>query len=178
MLLHRADLRAIGGLRLLGQFPAEDQICAEEPARRGRSVVITSSVIDNVLGRWSLREFASRHLRWARLRRHVSLPGCCAELLLNPTFLALFGLVAFRSAASALVLGLSLAAMSLIHIATERLLELRRPLWVDPPAALLLSVVRGVLWFVPLFSRTVIWRGNALRLTARSRMDVGTRAAA
>jgi hypothetical protein len=75
-------------------------------------------------------------------------------------------------------LGLSLAAMSLIHIATERLLELRRPLWVDPPAALLLSVVRGVLWFVPLFSPTVIWRGNALRLTARSRIDVGTRAAA
>jgi ceramide glucosyltransferase len=178
MLLHRDDLRAIGGFRFLGQFLAEDQICAEELARRGRSVVITNSVIDNVLGRRTLQEFASRHLRWARLRRHVSLPGYCAELLLNPTFLALLGLVAFRSEAFALVAGLTLTAMSLINIATERLLELRRPLWVHPPAELLLSLVRGLLWVVPLVSRTVVWRGNALRLTARSRIDVGTRLAA
>jgi hypothetical protein len=68
--------------------------------------------------------------------------------------------------------------MSLINIATERLLELRRPLWVHPPAELLLSLVRGLLWVVPLVSRTVVWRGNALRLTARSRIDVGTRLAA
>jgi ceramide glucosyltransferase len=174
MLIHRDDLNAIGGFRFLGQFLAEDQICAEELARRGRPVVVAGSVIDNVLGRRTLREFASRHLRWARLRRHVSPTGYCGEILLNPTFLALLGLVAFRSADFAIVAGLALVAMSLINASTERLLGLRRPVWVYPPLELALSLVRGVLWFVALFTRTVVWRGKALRLTARSRIDFGT----
>jgi ceramide glucosyltransferase len=177
MLLHRDDLNAIGGFRFLGHFLAEDQICAEELARRGRSVVVTGPLVDNVLGRRTLRDFASRHLRWSRLRRHVSPLGYCGEILLNPTFLALLGLVAFRSAGAAVVAGLTVTAMSLINASTERRLGLRRPAWMYPPAELLLSVVRGLLWVVPLWSRTVIWRGHALRLTARSRIDLRTRAA-
>ena len=61
MLIHRDDLEAIGGFRFLGQFLAEDQICAEELARRGRPVVVTGHLIDNVLGRRTLREFVGRH---------------------------------------------------------------------------------------------------------------------
>jgi hypothetical protein len=90
-------------------------------------VVVTGPLIDNVLGRRTLRDFASRPLRWARLRRHVSLAGYCGEILLNPTFLALLGLVAFRSADAALVAGLTITAMSLINASTERRLGLRRP---------------------------------------------------
>ena len=62
---------------------------AVELARRGRLVVVTGHVIDNVLGRRSFREFAGRHLRWARLRRRVNLPGYLGEALLNPVFVAL-----------------------------------------------------------------------------------------
>src|SRR6185295_4130881 len=54
MLLHRDDLEGIGGFRFLGQFLAEDQVCAEELARSGRPVVVTGHLIDNVLGRRSL----------------------------------------------------------------------------------------------------------------------------
>jgi ceramide glucosyltransferase len=175
MLIHRDDLDAIGGFPFLGQFLAEDQICAEELARRGRPVVIASSVIDNVVGRRTLREFAGRHLRWSRLRRHMRPTGYWGEILLNPTFLSLLGLVAFRSARSALVAGLALTGMSVINASTEHLLGLRRPVWVHPPLEFALSIVRGVLWFIALFSRTVVWRGHALRLTARSRIDLGTR---
>jgi len=175
MLIHRDDLNAIGGFGFLGQFLAEDQVCAEELARHGRPVVVAGSVIDNVLGRRTLREFAGRHLRWARLRRYVSPAGYCGEILLNPTFLALLGLAAFRSGNSAIVAGLALMVMSLINASTERLLGPPRPLWVHPPLELALSLVRGVLWFVALFSSTVVWRGKALRLTARSRIDVETR---
>jgi hypothetical protein len=84
--------------------------------------------------------------------------------------------VAFRSVDSAIVAGLALTGMSLINVWTERLLRLRRPLWVHPPLELALSLVRGILWFVALFTRTVVWRGQALPLTARSRIDLGARA--
>ena len=127
MLIHRDDLDGIGGFRFLGQFLAEDQICAEELARRGRPVVLTGHLIDNVLGHRTLREFAGRHLRWARLRRHVSFAGYLGEALLNPVFLALLGLVAFRSVDSAIVAGMALTGMSLINASTERILGVRRP---------------------------------------------------
>jgi len=178
MLIHRDDLAAIGGFQFLGQFLAEDQICAEELARRGRPVVVTGHLIDNVLGRRTLGEFAGRYLRWARLRRHLAPAAYLGEGLLNPVFVSLLGAVVFRSAHSAIVAGVALAGMSLIGAFAEHWLGLRRPAWVYPPLHLALSVLRGVLWFVPLFSRTVIWRGNALALTARTRIELRKRAGA
>jgi ceramide glucosyltransferase len=175
MLMHRDDLERIGGFRFLGQFLAEDQICAEELARRGLPVVVTGHLVDNVLGRRTLREFAGRHLRWARLRRHVNIAGYVGELFLNPLFLALLGLSAFRSVDAVIVASVTLTGACLVDASTERLLGLRRPVWVYPGLELALSLVRGVLWFVPLFSRTVVWRGNVLALSARSRIELQTR---
>jgi hypothetical protein len=172
MLVHRDELDAIGGFGFLGQFLAEDQVCAEELARRGRPVVVTGHVVDNVLGRRTIAEFAGRHLRWARLRRHLSLAGYLGEALLNPVFLALLGLLVVRSTGAAIVLGIALAGMSAVNAWTERLLGLARPAWLHPPLELARSVLRGVLWFVPLVSRTVVWRGNVLALRARSRIEL------
>lgn len=178
MLLHREELEAVGGFRFLGQFLAEDQVCAEEFRRLGRPVTVSGNLIDNVLGRRTLKEFVGRHLRWARLRRRVSVLGYTGEFLLNPVFLALAALAALRSTDAALVAGLALAAMCVVNASTDRLLGLRRPLWTHPPMELALSLARGVLWFVPFFSTTVVWRGNVLALGARSRIELKTAAPA
>jgi ceramide glucosyltransferase len=170
MLIHRDDLDFIGGLRFLGQFLAEDQICAEELARSGRPVTVTGHLIDNVLGRRSFKDFAGRHLRWARLRRRVSLPGFLGEALLNPTFIAFASLFALRTADAAIVAGLALAAMTIVNSSTERLLGVRRPGWAYPMLELALSSARGVLWFAAIASGTVVWRGNVLALGPRSRI--------
>src|SRR5262249_30784610 len=124
----------------------------------------------------TLREFAGRQLRWARLRRHLNLGGYLGEVLLNPVFLSLLGLLAFRSARSVIVAGLALALISSIHASTEHMLGVRRPVWLHPPLELARSAVCGVLWFVALFSRTVVWRGNVLALSARRPIEVKTRA--
>ena len=172
MLVHRTDVVAIGGFRFLGQFLAEDQVCAEELARRGRPVVVTGHLVDNVLGYRSLRDFVGRHLRWARLRRHVSLAGYLGEGILNPVFVALLGLAIVPSIESAVVAGAALAGMSAINIGTERMLGLRRSVWVHPLLELARSAIRGALWVIPLISRTVVWRGHALTVAARSRIEV------
>ncbi len=176
MLLHRDELESIGGFRFLGQFLAEDQICAEELARRGRPVVVTGHLIDNVLGRRSFRDFAGRHLRWARLRRRVNLPGYVGEALLNPVFVAVASMLALRTSDSAIVAGLALLAATVINASTERLLDVRRPAWQYPLLELALSAVRGVLWFVALVTGTVVWRGNVLALGPRSRIELKSRA--
>jgi Glycosyl transferase family 21 len=171
MLLAREDLDAIGGFRFLGRFLAEDHVCAEELASRGRPVALAGSLIDNVLGRRSVSEFAARHLRWARLRRHVS-PSCyVAEVFLNPTFLALVSVLLTRRREALLTAAMSVAGMSVIAWTCERELGIRRAWWMYPALELGLSSLKGALWFVPFFSRTVIWRGHVLTLKARSRIE-------
>lgn len=174
MLVDREDLERIGGFRFLGGFLAEDQVCAEELAARGRPVVVTGGLIDNVLGRRTLREFVGRHLRWARLRRHLSLPCYLAEALLNPTFLALISLLIFRTAEAAVVAAVAVVGMSAIECWTERELGVKRAWWLYPALELGLSTTKGVLWFVPFFSRTVVWRGHALALRSRTRIELAT----
>jgi len=177
MLLHRDELDSIGGFPFLSQFLAEDQVCAEELARSGRPVVVTGHLIDNVLGRRTYREFAGRHLRWARLRRRVNFGGFLGEALLNPVFLAFVAMAVLRTADSALVAGLSLAAMTIVNASTERLLGVRRAAWAYSFLELALSSSRAVLWFVALVSGTVNWRGNILSLGPRSRIELKSRAA-
>lgn len=172
MMLHREELESIGGFRFLGQFLAEDQICAEELARRGRPVVVTGHLIDNVLGRRSFRDFVGRHLRWARLRRRVNFAGYLGEALLNPVFVALVSLLAFRTRDSVLIAGLALAAATVMSWSTERLIGIRRSTWSYLPLELALSTLRGVFWFVALVSGTVVWRGNVLALGPRSRIEL------
>ncbi|HLY11174.1 MAG TPA: ceramide glucosyltransferase [Planctomycetota bacterium] len=172
MLLHREELEAIGGFRFLGQFLAEDQVCAEELGRLGRPVTVSGNLIDNVLGRRTLKEFVGRHLRWARLRRHVSFGGYVGEFLLNPVFVALGALAAVRTSDAAVVAGLALTGMSVMNASTDRVLGLKRPMWAQPVMELALSLLRGVLWIVPFFSSTVVWRGNVLALGPRSRIEL------
>jgi ceramide glucosyltransferase len=176
MLIHRDELEEIGGFRFLGQFLAEDQVCAEELARRGHPVTVTGRLIDNVLGRRTFKEFAGRHLRWARLRRRVNFAGYLGEALLNPVFVALVSMAALRTADSVLVAGLALAAMTVLNASTERILGVRRSAWAYPLLEAALSSVRGVLWFVALATGTVNWRGNLLALGPRSRIQLKARA--
>ena len=178
MLLHRQDLEFVGGFRFLGQFLAEDQVCAEELARSGRPVTVTGRLIDNVLGRRTFKDFVGRHLRWARLRRRVNLGGYLGEALLTPTFLAGASLLALRTIDAAIVAGLALAAMTIVNSSTERLLGVRRPGWSYPLLELALSSTRGVLWFVALVTGKVVWRGNVLSLGPRSRIELKSAAPA
>jgi hypothetical protein len=118
-----------------------------------------------------VRDFAARHLRWARLRRRISATGYAGEFLLNPVFFALLGAAALRTPESAALLGAALAGMSGIDLAAERSLGSRRPAWHYPFLELVLSVIRGLLWIVPFFSSTVVWRGNAMRIGPRSAIE-------
>ncbi len=172
MLLHRDDLGAIGGFEFLSRFLAEDQVCAEELAARGRPVVVSAHVIDNILGRRTLGEFMSRHLRWARLRRHMNPAGYLGEFLLNPVFLALAAALVLRTPAGWAIAGAALAATAGLDAAAERAVGVRRPLFLYPLLEFFLSVTRGLLWFVPLLSRTLVWRSNVIRIGPRSRIEL------
>ena len=168
MLLRRTDLTRMGGLRFLSRFLAEDQVCGEEIHRLGLRTVVSGEVIDNVLGRKSVREFVDRHVRWSKIRRRVCAPGYVLELLLNPTFLSLVGAAALGTPVALGVVALSIAALSLAQRALERGLGVHRPWWTYPVLELTRSVITGLVWILPLIHTRVVWRGNRVVIGPRT----------
>jgi ceramide glucosyltransferase len=168
MLLPRVVLDQLGGFTFLARFLAEDQVCGEEVAAQGREVVVGGGLIDNMLGRQTLRSFLARHLRWAKIRRRMAPAGYLGEALLNPVFLALCGALAWRTTASLGVLAAALLAKSVLDAAADRFAGVRRPPASYLGLTLLKDVLVGATWIVPFFAGTVRWRGTRLRVGRRT----------
>jgi hypothetical protein len=118
-----------------------------------------------------VQQFASRFLRWARIRRRISLGGYLAELLANPLPTAAC-LVALEPSWTTSVMALgALAIVSLCGFIVERRLDIRRPLLAYPVLTMIRSMVVAVLWPVPFFSSTVAWRGRTYRIGHRTLLD-------
>lgn len=170
MLLSRRDLGRIGGLRFLGRYLAEDQVCGEEMAKKGMRIAVAGRVIENRLGDLSVAGAVARHLRWARIRRQMNAAAFAGEILLCPVALAATGAAAMRTPAS---LGILAVATSLkIALDASAVLGLGGRIDAALP---LVSVVRdlgaAVLWPVAWFGRTVRWRGRVLRVGPRSLLE-------
>ena len=170
MLFRREDLESIGGFAHLGAHLAEDQVCGEEMKAKGRGVVVSGHLIDNVLGRRTVREFLDRHERWCRIRRRISLGGYIGEFFVNPTALALIALAVVPSVPMGMVAGSIWMCASGIAWSAERKAGVRRLPFVYPPLELLRGILTAVVWFVPFFSSTVSWRGDRLKIGPRTRL--------
>jgi ceramide glucosyltransferase len=164
MLLRRSDLARIGGFVDLARFLAEDQVSADRIAALGLEAAVASAPVDNVLGRVTLGGFAGRHLRWARIRRHTSLPAYLAEVLTNPVAPAVLGLAAAPGWPAAALLGGTVLLLSVLAAGAERRLGIRRSKLRYPMLELLRGLMLTLLWPVPFVSSTVSWRGHRFRL--------------
>jgi ceramide glucosyltransferase len=168
MLLRRSDLDRVGGWCELGRYLAEDQVLGEKIESLGLKTVVSDRPVDQRLGRLSIADFASRHVRWAKLRRHLAPLGYGAEIVTNPVAAAVL-LLAVNPGRLSVVLALTtLAVMTAASVAAGRRVGSSVPL----PVAPLVEVARGlllmVLWPVPFFSSSVAWRGRRLTIGRRT----------
>jgi glycosyltransferase involved in cell wall biosynthesis len=105
----------------------------------------------------------NRHLRWAQMRRRLSLTAFLGELLLNPVLLIVAAALAVHD-----VRLLALGALGIAVKCAADALVLRR-LGPAPRLAQLLAVplkdlLIAAIWAVGAFRRTVNWRGNLMRI--------------
>jgi ceramide glucosyltransferase len=178
MLLRRRELERIGGWRELARYLAEDQVCGEAVRNLGLRVVVAPRPVDNRLGHLTVRQFASRHLRWARLRRHLTPAGYLGELLVNPVVPAALHLALAPGRLSAALAAATLAAVSAWSVAAERRLGLSPSLVLAPFLATMRGLLLAVLWPVPFISSSVAWRGRRLRIGPGTLLDAGEEAGA
>jgi ceramide glucosyltransferase len=170
MLLARRDLGRIGGLRFLGRFLAEDQVCGEEMAKKGLRVVVARRVVENRLGDLSVGDAVARHLRWARIRRAINPVAYASEILLCPVALAAAGALVLGTPTSIALLAVAASLKLALDVVATTSLGGRIDAWL-PLASLARDFGVAALWPVAWFGRKVTWRGNTLRVGPRTLLE-------
>ena len=178
MLLRRRELERIGGWRELARYLAEDQFCGEAVHGLGLRVTVAPRPVDNRLGRLTVGQFASRHLRWARLRRHLAPFGYLGELLTNPLVPAALHLVLAPGLTSLALTAATVAVVAAWSVGAERLLGVSASPLLAPFLATLRGLLLAVLWPVPFLSSSLVWRGRRLRVGPGTLLDAGEEAGA
>jgi ceramide glucosyltransferase len=159
MLMRRSDLEAIGGFCAVKDLLAEDYVIGERIHQLGRKVVLSNHVIRNVNEYWGVKKFLNRHTRWGKLRWHIGGLKYFPELIGNAVFI------------SCLPLFFSPSRLSLLLAVTVSSVKIARDFYIGRklgagmnPFLYLLAPVKdlfiGCIWFVPLLSNRVAWRGN------------------
>ena len=160
MLMRKGDLEAIGGLTSFKDVLAEDHFIGEKMRKRGKRVIVSDYLINNVNEYWGLRKFINRHIRWGKMRWKILGIKYFAELMTNPVFISFLPLLFCEWTARTLSLPI---LVSLFKGMGDYYLGKKIQVHVKP-FAYVLSPVKDLLvaliWFACLGSDTVVWRGN------------------
>jgi ceramide glucosyltransferase len=179
MLMKKDDLEALGGLAAFKDILAEDFIIGREMQKSGKKVVLSKYLVSNVNEYWGVKRFLNRHTRWGKLRWKIGGAKYLSELLANPVFMAILPVLLKGPSRETLsfaaliglikVLGDSLLGRRIESSAARANLHKQSPLmYFLVPAK---DIIIGMLWFVPLLSSTVVWRGNRYVIGKDSRLS-------
>ena len=174
MLFRRSDLDRLGGFQAVRNVLAEDYLMGRMFELAGYRVALSPYLVTVVSSGWDFERFVNRHLRWAQMRRRLSLPAYLGELLLNPVLW--LALAVCAHAARRPGLDGPLAALAAAGIAAKCISDAllwRRLRGSLPPLAHVLFIplkdlLMAALWLGGAFRRTVNWRGTLLRIEAGS----------
>ena len=160
MLMRKTDLEAIGGFRGVKDVLAEDYIIGKKMQKRGKKVILSNHLISNVNEYWGVRKFVNRHTRWAKLRWRIGGIRYLSELITNAVFMSCLPMVLTGPSHATVSLAFLVSTLKILgdlHMGRRMGSEMNPFLYLLSPVK---DLVIGVIWFVPLLSNTVAWRGN------------------
>ena len=159
MLMRKKDFEEIGGFSAVKDVLAEDYLIGKLIHEKGKKVVLSNYMIENVNEYWSIKRFFNRHTRWAKIRWKIGGVKYFTEPLTNPVFIA--SLITLFYAFSNLSLILLLLS---VLIKTTGDYFVMRMIKQKPGIQMILSPIKdlisGIIWFVPFITSKVNWRGN------------------
>jgi ceramide glucosyltransferase len=159
MLMRKKDFEEIGGFSAVQDVLAEDYLIGKLIHEKGKKVVLSNYMIENVNEYWSVKRFFNRHTRWAKIRWKIGGVKYFTEPLTNPVFIA--SLITLFYAFSNLSLILLLLS---VLIKTTGDYFVMRMIKQKPGIQMILSPIKdlisGIIWFVPFITSKVNWRGN------------------
>lgn len=175
MALRREILESVGGLRPLADYCSDDYLLGQRIHASGRTVVLSSHVIDHVVLNRSFGASIAHQVRWMKSTRFSRRMGHIGTGL---TFAMPFGLLGLASgiAAGNPLLGAALLGWALVSrmilsvVVGWGVVGDRRALrccWLYP----LRDLMGFGFWCASFLSRNIIWRGIHYRLEPGGKMS-------
>ncbi|MDX2052489.1 MAG: glycosyltransferase [Polyangiaceae bacterium] len=177
VLFHKQLLQKMGGWRAVENVLAEDYMLGQLARDHGVGVKLCMQPLEVRNEERTLESFINRHVRWAQMRRRVSLKAYVCESTSNP-IAWLFWVWVAASFGAPVSFG-HLVSLSAIFVSVKCLSDqamarsLRRgglafrQFLLIPVKDLLIAGV----WFVGLFKRSVNWRGNIILIGPGSQLS-------
>jgi ceramide glucosyltransferase len=166
MLFRRSTAERFGGIENLARYIAEDYMAGQAVRRLGLKVVAMSRPIDQYIGRYAVRTFWQRHLRWGRIRKAQAPLAFSFEPLLGSLVSGFLGAWALHR-----LLGVAWPFVMAVHCAIWLLCDLvmihaveSRVRWQVLPTWVLRECLAFPLWVQTACGNTIQWRGNRLRI--------------
>jgi ceramide glucosyltransferase len=168
ILMRKKDFEAIGGFPIITRVLAEDYVLGMLMHDRGKQVITSGHLVNAVNRNRTLKQFLTRHVRWGKLRLRLGGFGYGSEILTNAVFLSCLAPVVMGLTPRAFSLT---AAVWLVKIIGDYLLGKsiksahRFYHYLFSPIK---DIIMGFIWFIPFFSRTVVWRRHIFKITKGS----------
>jgi ceramide glucosyltransferase len=165
MAMSREALNAIGGLRPLVDYLADDFELGKRIADAGYRVVIPGIVVETFLPDYNFKDFFNHQLRWGRTVRS-SRPGGYAGLAV--TFGLLWALLTIIATGGVLWSYELLIAVLTLRVAVA--LVVGKNIVGDPAAIAhlwllpLRDLIAPAVWLMSIFGNRIVWRGEEFRL--------------
>ncbi|GLI52846.1 ceramide glucosyltransferase [Thermodesulfovibrio yellowstonii] len=163
MLMRKSDFEEIGGFNAVKDVLAEDYIIGKLMHEKGKKVTLCSYIIKNVNEYWTLRRFLNRHTRWAKIRWRIAGAKYFTEPFSNPVFVSsmIFILDGFSKVSITIFI-----AVATIKIAFDLYINrlMKSSTGLSGILIPLKDLITGLIWFVPLISCKLNWRGNTYKI--------------
>jgi ceramide glucosyltransferase len=91
MLFRKSDCARFGGLALLSEFLAEDFVAGETMRKLGLHIRTSRVPVSQILGRYSIKTFWGRHVRWGRIRKSHAPLAFIAEPFFSSLAMSILG---------------------------------------------------------------------------------------
>lgn len=160
MLIRKTDLEAIGGLMEVKDVLAEDYIIGKKMQKKGKKVILSNHMIKNVNEYWGFKKFLNRHTRWGKLRWKIGGLKYLSELIGNAVFMSSLPIILWEPSKITVSFALLVCFLKIIgdyYIGRRVASDLNPFLYFSSPVK---DLIIGLIWFLPLLSNTVVWRGN------------------
>jgi ceramide glucosyltransferase len=160
MLMRKRDLESIGGFKAVKDVLAEDYIIGKKMQKKGKKVILSNYLINNVNNYWGLKKFLNRHIRWGKLRWRIGGVKYFSEIITNTVFMSFLPILFWGPSKLTVSFAVLISCIKIIgdfymgrKIGTDM-----NPLWnVLSPVK---DLIIGFIWFIPILSNTIVWRGN------------------
>jgi ceramide glucosyltransferase len=160
MLMRKRDLESIGGFKAVKDVLAEDYIIGKKMQKKGKKVILSNYLINNVNEYWGLKKFLNRHTRWGKLRWRIGGVKYFSEIITNTVFMSFLPIFLWGPSKLTVSFTVLISCIKIIgdFYMGRKIRTDMNPLWnVFSPVK---DLIIGFIWFIPLLSNTIVWRGN------------------